>query len=65
MVEVLVIEFQGIVEDVELFTSPLDADLRRDHLLLQEYPSIQAYNEALNDSNAPYVVHHFTDEKVR
>jgi len=65
MVEVLIIEFQGIVEDVELYASPLDADLRRDHLILQEYPSIKAYNEALNDSNADYVVHHFTDEKVR
>jgi hypothetical protein len=65
MVEVLVIEFQGIVEDVELYASPLDADLRFDHLILSEYPSIQAYNEALNDSNAEYVVHHYTDMKVK
>ena len=65
MVEVLIIEFQGIVEDVELFKTPLDADLRRDHLILSEYPSIQAYNEAFNDSNADYVVHHYTDVKVK
>jgi len=65
MVEVLIIEIQGIIEDVELFKNPLDADLRRDHLILSEYPSIQAYNEALADSNAKYVVHHFTDVKVR
>jgi hypothetical protein len=65
MVEVLIIEFQGIVEDVELYASTLDADLRRDHLILQEYPSIKAYEEALADSNAEYVVHHYTDMKVK
>jgi hypothetical protein len=65
MVEVLIIEFQGIVEDVELYAHPLDADRRFDHLILAEYPSIKAYNEALADSNAEYVVHHFTDMKVK
>jgi hypothetical protein len=65
MVEVLIIEFQGIVEDVELYESHIDADSRRDHLILQEYPSIKAYNQALDDCNAQYVVHHFSDEKVR
>ena len=65
MVDVLVIEFQGIVEDVELFASPIDADSRKDHLILGEYPSIQAYNEALVDNNAKYVVHHFCGQKVR
>lgn len=65
MVEVLIIEFQGIVEDVELYAHPLDADARFDHLILAEYPSIQAYNQALADSNAEYVVHHFTDMKVK
>ena len=65
MVEVLIIEFQGIIEDVELFKNPLDADLRRDHLILSKYPSIKAYNEALYDSNADYVVLHFTNIEVR
>ena len=65
MVEVLVVEFQGIIEDVELYASCLDADLRKDHLILAEYPSIKDYQAALEDNNAKYVIHHFSGQRVR
>lgn len=65
MVDVLIIEYQGIVERAELFQLPLDADTRRNNLILENYRSIQDYNEALADSNADYVVHHFTGLKVK
>lgn len=65
MVEVLVIEFQGVVDGVELYAHPLDADARADHLILQHYGTMTEYREALADSNADYVVLHFTDVEVR
>lgn len=65
MVEVLIIEYQGIIEQVELFKLPLDADQREINLILKYYDSYRAYKTALDASDADYVVHHLTDLKVK
>jgi len=65
MVEVLIEEFQGIIENVELYELPIDAENRQVNLILKHYRSWADYNEALDDSNADYIVHIFSKKRVK